>query len=83
VEELLSQFRHALFTAAPWLGQIRADKTAPGIGIQIQFVKGPWKAGYPLGTYGVDASAKTAWAVIDYNGDFAVAASIELPPDRR
>lgn len=39
----------------------------------MKFVKGPWKAGYPLGTYGVDAGSKTAWAVINYNADFAVA----------
>jgi len=37
------------------------------------FVMGPWKAEYELGTYGVDPSSKTAWAVINYAGDFAVA----------
>ena len=40
------------------------------------FVKGPWKEGYGLGSYGVDGSSKTAWAVISYNGDFAVANGI-------
>ena len=34
---------------------------------------GPWKPGYDLGTYGVDPGTKTAWAVLDYNADFAVA----------
>ena len=43
------------------------------IGGTKKFVKGPWKVGYALGTYGVDESTKTAWAVINYNGDFAVA----------
>jgi len=38
-----------------------------------RFVQGPWKPGYDLGTYGVDPSTKTAWAVINYNSDFAVA----------
>lgn len=38
-----------------------------------KFVAGPWKPGYGLGTYGVDPSAHTAWAVINYAGDFAVA----------
>ena len=38
-----------------------------------KFVKGAWKPGYELGTYGIDPSTKTAWAVINYNGDFAVA----------
>jgi hypothetical protein len=47
------------------------------------FVKGPWKEGYDLGTYGVDASTKTAWAVINYNGSFAVASEIEPVPGHR
>jgi len=38
-----------------------------------KFVKGAWKPGYDLGTYGIDPDTKTAWAVINYNGDFAVA----------
>lgn len=37
-----------------------------------KFVMGPWKPGYGLGTYGVDPRSKTAWAVINYNSDFAV-----------
>jgi len=41
-------------------------------GIQ-KFVMGPWQPGYGLGTYGVDPGTKTAWAVINYNADFAVA----------
>jgi hypothetical protein len=48
-----------------------------------QFVMGAWKTSYPLGTYGIDASTKTAWAVLNYNGDFAVAAGIEPAPRRR
>jgi hypothetical protein len=36
------------------------------------FVVGAWTPGYPLGTYGVDPGTHTAWAVLDYNGDFAV-----------
>ena len=38
-----------------------------------KFVLGPWKAGYGLGTYGIDLKTHTAWAVINYNADFAVA----------
>jgi hypothetical protein len=38
-----------------------------------RFVLGPWKPAYGLGTYGIDLKTKTAWAVINYNGDFAVA----------
>jgi hypothetical protein len=37
-------------------------------------VAGAWKAGYGLGTYGVDTAANEVWAVIDRNGQFAVAA---------
>jgi len=38
-----------------------------------KFVFGPWKKGYELGTYGIDPKTYTAWAVINYTGDFAVA----------
>jgi hypothetical protein len=38
-----------------------------------KFVLGPWKPGYGLGTYGLDLITHTAWAVINYNADFAVA----------
>jgi Calcineurin-like phosphoesterase len=37
-----------------------------------RFVEGPWKVQYGLGTYGIDPKTHTAWAVIDYTGDFAV-----------
>jgi hypothetical protein len=42
------------------------------VGGTKNFVHGPWKPGYGLGTYGIDPSSKTVWAVINYNGDFAV-----------
>jgi hypothetical protein len=47
------------------------------------FVKGPWKPGYALGTYGVDPSSKTVWAVLNYNADFAVYRDIEPVPGHR
>jgi len=37
-----------------------------------KFVLGPYKPGYKLGTYGIDLKTHTAWAVINYNADFAV-----------
>jgi hypothetical protein len=43
------------------------------IGGTRKFIMGPWRPGYELGTYGVDPGTKTAWAVINYNADFAVA----------
>jgi hypothetical protein len=36
------------------------------------FVNGPWDASYGLGTYGVDKAANTVWAVVNFNGTFAV-----------
>jgi hypothetical protein len=38
-----------------------------------KFILGPYKSGYELGTYGADLKTRTVWAVINYNGDFAVA----------
>ncbi|HET6491170.1 MAG TPA: hypothetical protein VFG28_15545, partial [Syntrophales bacterium] len=43
------------------------------VGGTKKFVLGPYKSGYELGTYGVDLKARTVWAVINYNGDFAAA----------
>jgi hypothetical protein len=54
-----------------------------GDGGEKKFVVGSWKEEYGLGTYGVDPATKTAWAVINYNGDFAVARDIEPVPGRR
>jgi hypothetical protein len=41
-----------------------------------KFVSGPWNPKYGLGAYGVDDKTNTAWAVINYNGVFAVVDSI-------
>lgn len=41
-----------------------------------RFVRGPWNPAYSLGTYGVDTNTRTAWAVINYDGDFAVTAGL-------
>ena len=38
----------------------------------VKFVLGPWNPTYGLSTYGVDPSTHTAWAVINYNSEFAV-----------
>ncbi len=43
------------------------------VGGRIRFVRGPWKAGYALGTYGIDARHHLAWAVVDHDGQFALA----------
>lgn len=44
-----------------------------------RFVAGPYAPGYTLGTYGVDTKTNTAWAVLNYNSDFAVALRPEEP----
>jgi hypothetical protein len=41
------------------------------LGGASSFVAGPWKAGYALGTYGMDAASGTVWAVLNFNGYFA------------
>lgn len=38
-----------------------------------RFVKGAWNPGYSLGTYGIDPFTRTAWAVVNHEGEFAVA----------
>jgi hypothetical protein len=39
-------------------------------------VTGPWKSTYGLGTYGIDSTAGTVWAVLNFNGCFAAVASV-------
>jgi hypothetical protein len=36
------------------------------------FVAGAYTTSSALGTYGIDPQTQTAWAVLNYNGDFAV-----------
>ncbi len=55
-------------TDGEWVNAV--DLNAGGT---TRFVVGSWKPIYGLGTYGVDPAAKTAWAVINYDGTFAVA----------
>jgi len=40
------------------------------------FVLGPWKSTYDLGTYGVDTTTNTVWAVLNSNGYFAAVAGV-------
>jgi hypothetical protein len=37
------------------------------------FVSGPWSPTYALGTYGVDPASNSVWAVLNFNGKFAIA----------
>jgi hypothetical protein len=43
------------------------------IGGTTEFILGPYRSGDELGTYGIDPKTRTAWAVINHTGDFAVA----------
>src|SRR5690606_21193297 len=46
-----------------------------------KFVDGPYIPGtHGLGAYGVDSRRKTAWAVLNYNADFAVAQGVGHVP---
>jgi hypothetical protein len=36
------------------------------------FVLGAWNSSYAIGTYGINPVTRTAWAVLDHNGEFAV-----------
>lgn len=47
------------------------------------FVIGKYKPEYGLGTYGVDPKTKTAWAVLNYNADFAIAKDIAPAPKQK
>lgn len=39
-----------------------------------EFVMGPWRPGYPLGTHGVDTATRSVWAVLNHQGQFAAMA---------
>lgn len=51
-----------------------AEKNIYNKNKEEQFIYGPYKQEYGLGTYGIDADKKTVWAVINYNGRFAIRA---------
>jgi len=48
-----------------------------------KFVVGKYKPKYGIGTYGIDPKTKTAWAVLNYNADFAVVDDIRPVPGHR
>ncbi|MCL2658401.1 MAG: metallophosphoesterase [Betaproteobacteria bacterium] len=60
-------------TDGKWVNAVACNSSSGRSG---DFVHGPWQAGYPLGTCGIDSSTNTVWAVLDYNGYFA---AVELP----
>ncbi len=54
-----------------WINAV--EQNLGGVKKQIQ---GAWKSGYALGTYGIDTATNTVWAVLNYNGYFAVVAGV-------
>jgi hypothetical protein len=59
----------ATFVDGEWVNAVDQN-----FGSARNFVVGPYVAGrYGLGTYGIDPDNMTAWAVLNYNADFAVA----------
>jgi hypothetical protein len=65
----------ATFANGKWVNAVYEN-----FGGKRKFVLGKYRPEYGLGTYGVDPKTKTAWAVLNYNADFAVAMDIEAVP---
>ena len=75
-----------LSTGSLSTGQILLGKDANGNWVNAvdlntggtkNFVLGAYSSGFALGTYGVDPSTDTAWAVVNHTGEFGVA--VPLP----
>jgi hypothetical protein len=49
------------------------NAVANNVGGIPAFVLGAWNASYGLGTFGIDPTTNTAWAVVNHAGRFAVA----------
>ena len=62
----------ATFVNGKWVNAVDEN-----FGGKKKFVTGKYTPKYGLGTYGIDPRTKTAWAVLNYNADFAVALDIE------
>jgi hypothetical protein len=62
----------ATYVAGEWVNAVDQN-----FGGTRNFIPGPYVPGqHPLGSYGVDPETMTAWAVLNYNADFAVATDI-------
>ncbi|MBN1904925.1 MAG: metallophosphoesterase [Deltaproteobacteria bacterium] len=58
----------ATFANGKWVNAVDEN-----FGGKKKFILGKYRPEYGLGTYGIDPKTKTAWAVLNYNADFAVA----------
>jgi len=61
----------ATYVNGKWVNAVNEN-----FGGKAKFVLGPYKDTYGLGTYGIDLKTNTAWAVLNYNADFAVATNV-------
>lgn len=57
-------------TSGNWTDAVKGNSGGMG-----KFVIGAFKSTYALGTYGIDPETHTVWAVINHDGEFAVAQS--------
>lgn len=65
----------ATFVDGKWVNAVDEN-----FGGSKKFVLGTFDPSkHELGTYGIDLRSKTAWAVLNYNADFAVAGRIDRP----
>jgi calcineurin-like phosphoesterase family protein len=64
--------------AGAWVNAV--DLNSAG---EKRFVVGAYEPGFGLGMYGVDPSTRTAWAVLDHEGDFVVARDLDAVPGHR
>jgi hypothetical protein len=71
-----TRFKDGHFGIATRSGDGWVNAVDRNFGGAKHFVLGPWNASYGLGTWGVDTASKTAWAVVDYDGDFMVSRHI-------
>jgi hypothetical protein len=61
----------AFVLAAPDANGNWTNAVDQNLGGAKRSANGPWKAGYGLGSFGIDTTAGTVWAVLNYNGSFA------------
>ncbi len=78
-----SQIKGGLMGIATYVDGKWVNAVNENFGGRKRFVVGPYSEKYGLGTYGVDPATSTAWAVLNYNADFAVANGIGVIPQKR
>lgn len=61
----------ALNSDGKWVKAVSLNSTN-----NTKFVNGAWQSGYEIGTWGVDTSSNTVWAVINFDGRFAAVDNI-------